>query len=470
MDFFKGEINMKKVLKIFKIVLVAFLVYALVFGLLIFKWPKYAQSDLNYEADKMLIPSEANSYAYLVETSKEAFNVRLGLLEKAEKTIDMIYYQYLDDEASEIFSGALLKRADEGLEITIIIDGLRPFRKKTHKTLAAHENIKFQIYEPLSVLFVRRTHNVMHEKILLIDDNYGLIGGRNIANRFLLEDNDTVTLDRDVLVYSSNEKSEAGLEMKEYFKELSESKYVKDYKKKNKKSFLNYKEEMIFKYENYRSLNEYDLDAVLNLKGVAVDKVSFVRSPLNRGTKEPVLFNVTKDLFALSDNIVIQSPYITKSRLMKKEFFPDNNKNITFITNNLETNPNVFGLSGYVRLRNNLAKNYTVYEYQRENSIHAKTITIGNNISIIGSQNMDHRSLFLSTESAVVILSEDFQNVLNVELDNLIADSLLVNEDGSYAPNENVEPIKRKTFKKIKVKVASWFSVLINEMLFKNIR
>lgn len=466
--FFKGEIIMKKILKILKIVVITFLIYGVVFGLLILKWPKYVSSDLNYDANNMVIPSEANSYAYLVETSQEALNVRLGLVEKAEKTIEMIYYQYLDDKAGEIFSGALLKRADEGLEITVIIDGLRPVRKRTHKILAAHENIKFQIYEPLSPIFIHRTHNVLHDKILLIDDNYGLIGGRNIADRFLIEDNDTVTLDRDVLVYSSDEKSEAGIEMKEYFKELKESKYVKNYRVKNKKSFESDKNEMIFKYENYRLENEYNLDLVLSEKGVAVDKVSFIRSPLNRGNKEPVLFNVTKDLFALSDEIVIQSPYITTSRLMKKEFPYDKSKNITFITNNLETNPNPFGISGYIRLRNKLAKNYQVYEHQKENSIHAKTITIGNNISIIGSQNIDHRSFFLSTESAVVILSEDFQNVLNVELENLVNDSLLVNEDGSYAFNENVEPIERTTFKKIKVKVLSWITSLFNELLFKN--
>ena len=131
--FFKGEIIMKKILKILKIVVITFLIYGVVFGLLILKWPKYVSSDLNYDANNMVIPSEANSYAYLVETSQEALNVRLGLVEKAEKTIEMIYYQYLDDKAGEIFSGALLKRADEGLEITVIIDGLRPVRRKLTK-------------------------------------------------------------------------------------------------------------------------------------------------------------------------------------------------------------------------------------------------------------------------------------------------------------------------------------------------
>lgn len=460
---------MKKTLKILKIIVIVYLIYIIVFGLLIFKLPTYLKSNLHYDTETLLTPSDSLSYAYLVEDNNEAFNIRLSLIEKVENSIDLIYYKFKEDKAGEIFSGALLKKALAGIQITIIIDGTRSYKNQLFKTLATFKNITFQIYEPISPLFIMRAHNVLHDKILLIDDNYGLIGGRNIENRFLLKDNETVTLDRDVLIYSPLEKSEAGLEMKNYINELKTSKYVKTYKPKYKQSYDKYKDELIEKYHEYIFLNDYNLDLTLSEKGIKVDKVSFLRSPLNRGTKEPVLFNVINDLILLGDDIVIQSPYITKSYLMKKNFPKNNNKNITFLTNNLETNPNMFGLSGYVRIRKTLVKNYTLYESQKESAIHAKTITIGNNISIIGSQNIDHRSFFLSTESAVVIISEEFQEELNKKINAIIADSLLVKSDGSYEQKENVLPIKISTYKKIKIKLASWISSLFNEMLFKNI-
>ena len=66
-------------------------------------------------------------------------------------------------------------------------------------------------------------------------------------------------------------------------------------------------------------------------------------------------------------------------------------------------------------------------------------------ISHIGSQNIDHRSFYLSTESAVVIYSKQFRDALNEKFDLIIADSLLVNSDGEYEVNDNVEvaPLKR---------------------------
>ena len=460
---------MKKVFTFLKRFLIIYLIYILVFGLLIFKLPYYTKSNLAYDTNKMLSPSIDDSYAYLVEENNEAFNVRLALIENAKTSIDLIYYKYLEDEAGKIFTGALLKKANEGIKITIIIDGVRPLKNNMYKALAIDENICFKIYEPLSAVFVKRTHNVMHEKILLTDDNYGLIGGRNIESRFLLDNNETITLDRDVLVYSKNEKSEVGIEIKDYLNELHEAKHVKDYNPTIKKSYLLYQEELIDLYNTFYSSNDYNLEETLNENSVKVDRVSFIRSPLNRGTKEPVLFNVVKDLASNDQKVIIQSPYITKSRLMEKDFKQNSNKNITFITNNLETNPNMFGLSGYIRIRKKLAQNYNVYEYQKENSIHAKTITIGNNISIIGSQNIDHRSLYLSTESAVVIYSEDFQKVLNKELDNLITNSLLVNSDGTYQEKENLEAVKLSGFKNFRIRALSLISSLFNEMLFKTI-
>lgn len=460
---------MKKILKVLKIIIVTYLIYIVVFGLLIFKWPTYIKSSINYDVNELLTPTDANSYAYLVEGTKEAFDIRLSLILKAKKSIDLTYYKFKDDKAGEIFSGALLKKADQGIKITIIVDGTRSYKNLLFKTLATHKNITLQIYEPLSPIFIMRSHNVLHDKILLIDENFGLIGGRNIENRFLLEDSETITLDRDVLVYSSEEKSEVGIEMKNYINELKSSKYVKTYQPKYKNSFNSYKNELINKYLDFSLLNEYNLDLKLNEKGIKVDKVSFIRSPLNRGTKEPVLFNVINDLITAGDDIVIQSPYITKSYLMKKNFQAFDDKNITFLTNNLETNPNMFGLSGYIRIRKTLAKNYTLYESQKENAIHAKTITIDQDISIVGSQNIDHRSFFLSTESVVIIVSSDFQKELNKKINNIIADSLLVKSNGNYEPKENIEPIKRSTYKKIKLKLASWFSPLFSEMLFKQI-
>lgn len=453
----------------FKKIIIVYLVYLLVFGLLIYKLPIVVSSNIEYDTDLMMTPSDANSYAYLVEDVDEAMDIRLGMIEQAVETIDVSYYKYLPDKAGEIFSGALLKRADEGIKIRIIVDGNSFSKGKMFKTLNSHENITYLAFETNSLLLVSKFHNVLHDKLLLIDENYGIIGGRNISNRFLDSGNRVVTLDRDVLVYSSEEKSEAGIQMKDYFDELESSKYTKLFQNKYKESYGIYKEEMINLYENHR-LNGYDFQEQLNLNGVAVERVTFVRGPLNRFTKEPIVYNVTNELMKSSNDIVIQSPYILKSYMMEMYFSTNKEKNVTLITNNMGTNPNLPSLSGYVRNRKKLAANYNLYELQKDKSIHAKSITIGNDISIIGSQNMDHRSMFLSTESQVVIYSEEFQDKLNIELNYLKDNSLKVNADGSYETKEGIIPIKNSIIKRIFVRISSFITAFFNEMLLRYIQ
>lgn len=447
---------------------IAYLIYVLLFGVLIFKLPVVVGSDLDYDTDLMLTSSDDNSYAYVVEDIDEAMNIRLSLIEKATNTIDLSYYKYLPDESGEKFTGALLKRADEGIKIRIVIDGNSYSKGRMFKTLNSHKNVEYYIFEPNSLITLTKFHNVLHDKLLLIDENYGLVGGRNISDRFLDGENRVVTLDRDVLVYSENKKSDVGIQMKEYFDELTTSKYTVLKKNKFREKYNTYKELTIDKYKKHRE-NGYDLDLALR-EAVKIERATFVRSPINRFTKEPVLFNVVQDLMKERNDIVIQSPYITKSYLMKMHFPLNNDKNITFITNNMGTNPNLPGLSGYVRLRKNLATNYNVFEVQKENSIHAKSITIGDDISIIGSQNMDHRSMFLSTESSIVIYSKDFQIKLNEKLNHLKDNALKVDSDGNYIKNENTSKAKNNIFKRIVVRIFSWITTFFNEMLIKTIK
>lgn len=448
--------------KFFKIFIIIYVSYALITGLLIFKIPIVVKSDLLYDTSLMTTKSDSDTYAYLVEDIDEAMNVRLGLIEEATETINITYYKYLMDEAGQILSGALLTRADEGIKINIILDSRSYSKNKNLRSLISHENVTYKVYEPSSLLFIHHIQNTLHDKILTIDQKYGLIGGRNVTDRFLI-DNDVNVLDRDVLIFSKEKECETVLQMNDYYEELFTSKYAKLYKRKNRVKYQETRDEMKEKYFEHR-LNGYDFISAIET-ATKVERATFVRSPLNRMQKEPIMFNVVNQLMENSDNIIIQSPYITKSRLMKKYFPYDETKNITFITNNMQTNPNIPSLSGYIRIRKKLATLYNVYEIQTTDSIHAKTITIGDNISIIGSLNIDHRSMFLSTESSVVIYSEEFQEVLNVQLNELIEQSLLVNEDGTYEENNNVIEIEKNNFKKAVVRFTSWISWFFNEML-----
>lgn len=451
---------MKKALKIVKIFLISYLLYFLIFGILIYKIPYYKKNNLSYDINDIKSSTSDDNYALIVESQKEALDVRIALINEATTSINLLYYNFGSDTIGEILAGLLIKKADEGVKVNIIIDNKFFIKSKMMKTLAANTNINLYKFEKKNLLIPTSLHNSLHDKFITIDDKYGLIGGRNILDRFFFAETKNPTNDRDVLVFSKNGNNNSVKEMNKYTDELISSRLTTKVRAKNK-NYQNIYYQTSLKFTD----QDYHFDKTL-AEAIKVDNITFVRSPLHRFNKEPVLFKVINELAKDSDKIVIQSPYIVSSRSMIREFAAPHN-NITFITNNMNTNPNLLATSGYLRIRNKLAKNYTLYEIQEGFGNHAKSISIDDNISIIGSQNIDPRSFYLSTESAVIIISEEFNAKLNQNFTDIINKSLLVNEDGKYESNPLVNEAPPKTFKKIGLYIISGLSALFNEMLIK---
>lgn len=464
--FFRGDFIMTLTKRIFKIILFVFLFYLLYFLItfvLIFKTKKTVPTDIAFDKTEITSASTQNLYATIIETPKEAFDVRLRLIEKATTKINIAYFAIRNGRAGHIFLSSLLKKADEGIEINIILDGLVKAKDEIYKTLRSHEKINFYIYEDISLLFLQNNQNLLHDKIIIVDNKYGLTGGRNISDRFMLHDSNKVINDRDVLIYSDEETTIPVVAMDEYFQSLLASSYAKTIKHKN------YSESKIAKYHSY--YDEYITEAYAwdyfvdnNIK---VDNATFVYGPLNRMNKYPIVAETIFSLYEEGQKMTIQSPYITTSKMMKQYFKVSPNENITLLTNSISTNPNFFAATSYSKQKKMLANYYNLYEIQSTVSSHAKTITIGNNISVIGSLNMDHRSFFLSTENVLIIYSEEFNEKLNVNLNNIITNSLKVKSDGSYQEDENVQPLKDKKIKLTAIKIASYLTRLFEEMLTK---
>ncbi|HEY8445145.1 MAG TPA: phospholipase D-like domain-containing protein, partial [Bacilli bacterium] len=179
----------------------------------------------------------------------------------------------------------------------------------------------------------------------------------------------------------------------------------------------------------------------------------------------PVVFNTLIELSQKYDELFIQSPYLIINNEMKKYLNDLENKDITILTNNLDYNPNYFATSGYIRYRKKIAQNTKLYEFQSQSSIHAKTIVMGDEISIIGSFNIDPRSTFLSTESVVVIYSQEFTAHLNNTLSQYLNQSLEVDDDGNYISKINVEAVNKRNGKRKIIRLLSFFTYFHDELL-----
>ncbi len=145
----------------------------------------------------------------LLGNGLDAFVARAVMADLAERSIDVQYYLYHNDLVGNLLSYSLLKAADRGVRIRILLDdmGLEG-RGMNIATFDSHPNIEIRIFNPFSrnvfrgIQFLTRFGSVtrrMHNKSFTVDNQATIVGGRNIGNEYFGADPDLAFGDLDVL-------------------------------------------------------------------------------------------------------------------------------------------------------------------------------------------------------------------------------------------------------------------------------
>lgn len=182
MDLFK---------KITNVGFLAYLIYAFFFFTIIFIFNKpSSKKDMEEVLSKPLSESRKNDKATLIESVEDAISVRLSIIDNAQSHINIAYYKFTDGIVGNLILGSLLKAADRGVKVKILLDGIIQFsnlNKNINKVFlgfVAHPNIEVKLYEPFNPFLPLSWNNRLHDKMILVDNKFALIGGRNIEDRF----------------------------------------------------------------------------------------------------------------------------------------------------------------------------------------------------------------------------------------------------------------------------------------------
>lgn len=418
--------------KILKYILLLYLIYVLIFSLIIFRFYNYDESLYNRE--NYILENEDE--VAILDGLSSSLEARIYAIESAKTSIDITYYAFHRGDSYDIFLSSLVKQADNGIEVRILLDGLsyyiKPSITRDLYALNYHDNITVGYFKKPNFFKPWTYHKGLHDKIMIIDDNYAIMGGRNIGDKYFLNDElSSNSLDRDVFIKANCQKSVI-YDMKDYYEYLWSHKY---------NNLLNNRLSIIisdkylnkFRYLDAQLYNEYydiyNYENFKNKKFYSTEKIYFLTNEISTFNSYPVILNEFGKLAKDSDYIFIQSPYIIINNQMKKYIDLDTNADIEILTNSIEINPNFPGKVGYYNERNNLAKysNY-IYEFNSIDTLHAKTY-IFDDIVAIGAFNLDPRSSFISTESMIFIKSEGLQNELEENIDKLKDQSIKFDKD-----------------------------------------
>ena len=454
------DVGARHVVKVVSTILKYYILYAVIFGFVIFGFmrPKKSNYLETHSVNRFFGDGVSQDRVALVEGRYESGLARIDLIENAKETLDISYYTIHEGRSLDIFWGCILDAADRGVEVRILLDGvfhnLRGDLRDVIYMLSAHPNIEFKLYEPLNPFEVWTWNNRLHDKMIIVDDKVAMMGGRNIGDKYFADneyldfgyDGFTVN-DRDVVIINTDEEhffSSGVYQLKEYYNGVWEHKFSQYPVKKLTKRQRARGQEMAQSLDvNLKKIREGypQLFEPIDWKdrSVSTNKVTLIHNPIERLNKEPwCWYEIVNLAEKAEESIFVQSPYVLPTRKMLRHIDDVNAlaSKADILTNSIAINPNPMGTAGYVTKRKDIIDaGAKVYEFQGPGSIHAKSYIFDDRISLVGSFNMDARSAYLSTETMVVIDSEEFADILKGEIQKHKNNSLLVAEDYSYVEN-----------------------------------
>lgn len=130
----------------------------------------------------------------IIRYGRQAFTARIALSDLAEKSLDVQYYIWEADETGRILAERLIKAADRGVKVRVLVDDINLAGKdEMVASMDAHPNIEIRIFNPFANRKLRgldfitdldRVNHRMHNKTMVIDNAVAIIGGRNIGNHY----------------------------------------------------------------------------------------------------------------------------------------------------------------------------------------------------------------------------------------------------------------------------------------------
>lgn len=135
--------------------------------------------------------------------------------------------------------------------------------------------------------------------------------------------------------------------------------------------------------------------------------------------------------------IVIQTPYIICNRMMYADLscIAQQSESICIVTNSVYNGATPWGCSDYMNQKEKImGTGAIICEHIGAHSLHAKGIVIDDDITIIGSFNMDMRSTYLDTELMLVIRNQELNTATGANLHAIMEQGNLVMPDGIEVP------------------------------------
>lgn len=420
-------------------------------------------TEAAFSADSFYAEGSGVDRAMLLETNESAWEERLRLMNLARERIILSTFDLRDGESPRDLLSVLLHKAEEGVQVKILVDGFSGLVHMEHNklfyALSSHPNVEIKLYNPINLLTPWTTQGRMHDKYVIVDDIGYLLGGRNTFDYFIGSyPTDSRSHDREVLVYNTahgtgRSRDSSLTQVEQYFQgvwNLDVCRLFHDEEALASGESVLQETEIL--HQRYLGLKEAQ-PALLGSAEAALafyqaqtcetGQITLVSNPTGIYGKEPTVFYTLTQLMKQASRYVdIHTPYAVFNQSMYDTMSQVQDRiPVRMMINSVENGDNFFASSDYLRHRKSLADTgISILEYDGGTSYHGKSMVIDGKLAIIGSYNFDLRSTYMDTELMLVIHSPRLAGELERLMASYEQDCRLLLPDGSYQIPDHLTP------------------------------
>ncbi len=407
----------------------------------------------------------------ILRYGRNAFNVRLALIDKAEKSIDLQVYIWENDETGLILAERLLRAADRGVRVRLLVDDLG--FGGTDEGMGAfdsHPNIEVRVFNPFAnrdssmwdfVFDLDRVNHRMHNKLMVGDNSFAVVGGRNIGDHYFGVNRDTNFRDLDIVA--------AGPVVRDVSKVFdhfwageaavpASALVGRTYTEQDLKQRVSSMRDRIAT-GNYPYSVDEDLEATLAEIGGAQNMLVWApgavvwnspESSLDDERDSEIIVALRRKMANLNRSLTIESAYFVVSDggvARVKELIARGVK-VRVLTNSLVSNDVLAAHAGHAEYREALVEaGAEIYELRTDSvvikkswhgesraGLHTKAMAFDDESLFIGSFNLDPRSANINTEAGLYVQSPELTAQLLAYMDEGVSPEnsyrVTLDEDG----------------------------------------
>ena len=391
-----------------------------------------------------------------LDLGADALGARIGLIDRAERSIDIQSYLIKDDLSGNLVALRLAAAADRGVRVRLLMDdALTEEVDPGLLSLDKHDSIEVRVFNP----FPRRRSRLisffanfnvlnrrMHNKSFTVDNQVTIVGGRNIADEYFETGGTTEFLDEDLLAigapvddvsdgFDEYWNSPEAMPMRAFDRMVAHS-GVGDSLTAARELLEEHLDGPFLGNVSDEIMERFvagSLDLIEAHVEVVQDHPDKVRHRRWRRSYASLEY-LMKMVSAADKEVVIISPYFVPEK-QGVEFFATLAKKgvrIVIITNSLASTNHKSVHAVYGRHRKPLLEQgVELYELRpryesmatdTELTLHSKVLTVDRQRTFVGSFNLDPRSLYLNTELGVAVDSERLATDMATSILDLLPD------------------------------------------------